>query len=308
MFQKQDMMRRVLVALIPIYLFSIYLYGLRLLILGVIVFFVGISIEYFFEKSRKKKVSEAVLVTCSLFLLSLPSQTPWWIAIVGIVFSVLIGKEIYGGFGRNIFNPAISGRLFIYITFPNQMQSGFLTPGGFGLNADAITTATPLGLLRQGESIDYLMYLLGFRPGSMGESSILLIIVAAVYLIATKTASWRIILSTLSSAVLLAFSLSLFGVAQALPPLASLLSGSILFVTVFYATDPVSAPKKKGAQWFYGVIIGSTAILIRTFSLFPEGTSFGILLGNTFASLLDNLVSSVQTKATAPANADGGEA
>ena len=296
MFQKQVMMRRVLIALIPIYLFSIYLYGWRLLLLGVLVFVVGIGIEYLFEKSRKKKVSEAVLVTCSLYLIGLPANTPWWIAIIGIAFAVFITKEIYGGFGRNIFNPAISGRLFVYITFPNQLQSGFLEPGNFGFGVDTISTATPLDLLRQGESIDYLMVFLGIRPGSMGESAIILILIAAIYLIVTKTANWRLMLSTFASAAVLTFALHLFGVAKALPPVAALISGSLLFVAVFYATDPVSAPKRRGAQWLYGIIIGSTTVLVRTFSLFPEGTSFGILLGNTFASLLDNIVTRSKPK------------
>ncbi len=296
MFQKQVMMRRVLIALIPIYLFSIYLYGWRLLLLGVLVFVVGIGIEYLFEKSHKKKVSEAVLVTCSLYLIGLPANTPWWIAIIGIAFAVFITKEIYGGFGRNIFNPAISGRLFVYITFPNQLQSGFLEPGNFGFGVDAISTATPLDLLRQGESIDYLMVFLGIRPGSMGESAIILILIAAIYLIVTKTANWRLMLSTFASAAVLTFALHLFGVAKALPPVAALISGSLLFVAVFYATDPVSAPKRRGAQWLYGIIIGSTTVLVRTFSLFPEGTSFGILLGNTFASLLDNIVTRSKPK------------
>jgi Na+-transporting NADH:ubiquinone oxidoreductase subunit B len=284
------MMRRVLIALIPIYLFSIYLYGWRLLLLGVLVFTVGIGIEYFFEKTRKKKTSEAVLVTCSLYLLALPANTPWWIAILGIAFAVFIAKEVYGGFGRNIFNPAISGRLFVYITFPNQLQSGFLEPGNFGFGIDAITNATPLGLLRQGEPIGYLKVFLGFRPGSMGESSVVLILIAAIYLIATKTASWRVILSTVVSAAVLTSALFLFAVAKALAPPAALICGSLLFVAVFYATDPVSAPKQKGAQWLYGTLIGSATVLVRTFSLFPEGTSFAVLLGNTFASLLDHLM------------------
>jgi Na+-transporting NADH:ubiquinone oxidoreductase subunit B len=289
-------MRRVLLALLPIYLFSIYLYGWRLLLLGAIVFTVGIGIEFLMERTRKKRVSEAVLVTCSLFLLGIPAQTPWWIAIIGIAFSIFIAKEVYGGFGRNIFNPAISGRLFIYITFPNQLQAGYFEPGNFGFGVDTITTATPLELLRQGQPVDYLKLLLGLRPGSMGESSIILIFLAAVYLIVTKTASWRLIVSTFLSAAILTFALHLFGVAKALPP-GALLAGSIFFVSVFYATDPVSGAKKNAAQWLYGAIIGSTTILIRTFSLFPEGTSFGVMLGNTFASLLDHLVTKKKPKA-----------
>jgi Na+-transporting NADH:ubiquinone oxidoreductase subunit B len=208
---------------------------------------------------------------------------------------VVIGKEVYGGFGRNIFNPAISGRLFVYIAFPNPLQSGYLEPGRFGIGVDAVSGATNLGILRDGGSIDWLMSFLGIRPGAMGESSILLILLAAAYLIVTRTASWRIILSTFLSATVLTTILHYAGVAAAFFPLDAVLSGSIFFVCVFIATDPVSAPKKTLSHWLYGFIIGSTSILIRTFSLFPEGTSFGVLLGNTFASLLDQMAGRLQS-------------
>ena len=280
-------MRRVLLSLVPIYLLALYMYGWRLLFLAALVFPLGIAGEYIMEKRKSKRISEAILVTCSLYLLSLPAHTPWWIAMIGILFSVFIGKEIYGGFGRNIFNPAIAGRLFVYIAFPNSLQMGYLEPGRFGIGVDAISGATNLGILRDGGSIDRLMSFLGLRAGAMGESSVLLILLAAVYLIVTRTASWRIILSTLLSAAALTTILHFAGVAGAFFPLDAVLSGSIFFVCVFIDTDPVSAPKKTLSHWFYGLIIGSTSILIRTFSLFPEGTSFGVLLGNTFASLLD---------------------
>ena len=291
LFQKQVIMRRVLLALAPIYLFAFYLYGWRLLVLGIVVFAGGIGLEYIFESRRGKKVSEAILVTCSLFLLSLPPQTPWWVALVGIAFGVVFGKEVYGGFGRNIFNPAISGRLFIYITFPTFLQSGYLIPGRFGFTAtDAVTTATPLQMIRGGETADLLGLLLGFRAGAMGESSIVLIALGAVYLVATKTASWRIIASEVGGAALFSFAFDLLKLPQALPALPSLLAGSVIMVGVFYATDPVSAPKKPAAQYIYGVLIGAVSMVIQNFSLFPVGTSFAVIIGNTFASLLDELI------------------
>lgn len=284
-FQKQVMMRRVIYALIPIYAFAFWAYGWRLLLLSLVVFAGGILAEWMMERRLKKKVSEAVLVTCMLFTLSLPPNTPWWIALVGIVFGVVIGKEVYGGFGRNVFNPAIVGRLFVYITFPNQMTALFMDPGSFGANA--MTSATPLSVMRESGSIPLLDLFLGNHPGSMGEGPIFLIILAGAYLLYTKTASYRIVCASLLSAGALVFLLDMSGVSNALPSLASILSGSMLFVIVFMATDPVSAPKKPRAQWVYGTIIGVSTVLVRTFSLFPEGTSFGILIGNTFASLID---------------------
>jgi Na+-transporting NADH:ubiquinone oxidoreductase subunit B len=287
-FQKQTMMRKVLLSLLPVFLFAGYVYGLRLLILVLVVFPAGFLCEALFELRKKKKVSEALFVTCGLYVLSLPPTTPWWVAIIGIVFGIVIGKEVFGGFGRNPFNPAICGRLFVYITFPIFLTTGWISGGNFGL--DAVTSATPLTLLRAGETVDLNSLLLGFRPGSMGESPVILILLAGIFLMSTKTANWVIIVSTLSSAALLTFSLDIAGVPKALDTIPALLSGSLLFVVVFIATDPVSAPKKPLPRVVYGIIIGTVSILVRTFSLFTEGTSFGILIGNTFAPLLDEIL------------------
>lgn len=301
MFQKQLMMRRVLISLAPIFLFSVYLYGLRTLAVLAVSFVLGVLTEYLIEKKRGKKTSEAVLVTCALYGMSMPPSVPLWIVGVGIVFAVFMAKEVYGGFGRNIFNPAIAGRLFAYISFATIMQSSYVPAGNFGLPLDAVSGPTPLALMRAGESVAPLGLLLGFRPGSIGEGPVLLIVLAAAYLIATKTASWRLIVSTVASGAVLAFALLAAGVGKALP-MESLLAGSFLFVAVFMSTDPVSAPKKNGAQWFYGAIIGVSIVLVRTFSLFPEGTSFGIFIGNMAASLLDDLAAKAKAKkAAAPA-------
>ncbi len=308
MFQKQPIMRKVLYSLAPIFLFSIYLYGLRPILTALVVFPLGVLVEYLFEKKRGKKVSEAVLVTCALYTLSMPPVVPLWIVAVGILFTVFMAKEVYGGFGRNIFNPAIAGRLFVYISFATILQAGFVQPGAFGASAglwgypvDSMTAATPLAQLRHGEPISVLNAILGFRMGSLGESSVILIVLAAIYLIATKTANWRLIASTVGSAVVLNGVLLLAKVPRVMP-IESLLVGSFLFVAVFMATDPVSAPKKPLAQWLYGTLIGFSVVLIRSFSLFPEGTSFAVLLANTAASLLDDLVSGKK----APASAAGG--
>lgn len=287
-FQKQPMMRRMLIALLPIYAFSIFAYGPYVLLLSLVIFATGIFAEYLFESRKKKPVSEAVLVTCMLLTLAMPPRVPLWLALIASAFAVVFAKEAYGGFGRNVFNPAITGRLFVYITFPLLMTKGWIAPSPFGV--DSVTSATPLDVLRQGGNVELLDLFLGWRAGSIGEAPIFLIIAAAIYLIVTKTASWRIIVSTLGSAFLLTALLDLFNVPSALPTLPAILSGSLFFVAVFMATDPISAPKKTISHWYYGVIIGATGVIIRTFSLFPEGWSFAVLLGNTFAPLLDELL------------------
>jgi Na+-transporting NADH:ubiquinone oxidoreductase subunit B len=286
-FQKQPIMRRVVYSLVPVFLFAVYLYGWRTLAVVAVSYALGILTEWFFERNRSGKVSEAVLVSCALYALALPPRTPLWIVGVGIVFAVLFGKMVYGGFGRNIFNPAITGRLFVYIAFPTALSLGWMNPGGFGMQADAIASATPLAVLRAGGQVDLVSLLLGLRGGSLGESSILLLGLAAAYLVATKTANWRIIASTIVSAALLNLGLQLAGVPGVLPTLPALMSGSFFFISIYMVTDPVSAPKKPAAQFIYGLIIGVCSILIRNFSAFPEGTSFGLLIGNTFASLID---------------------
>ncbi|HOV38210.1 MAG TPA: RnfABCDGE type electron transport complex subunit D [Spirochaetales bacterium] len=291
MFQKQIIMRRVLYSLIPIVLFSLYLYGIRPLVILLVSIILGTATEYIMEKGRNKKVSEAVLVTSTLFALSLPPKTPLWVVAVGIVFAVFMGKEVYGGFGRNIFNPAITGRLFIYITFPNILAASWMAPGKFGSYADVVSAATPLGIIRAGNTstLNLLDLFLGFKGGSIGEGSILLILLAGIYLVFTKTASYRIILGTVLGSLGLSFGLDAFGVQGAFPALYSLFSGSVLFVAVFMATDPVSAPKRASSQWIYGILIGIVSIILRLYSAFPEGTSFALLLSNTFASLIDEL-------------------
>ncbi len=377
-------MRRVLYSLAPIALYSLWLYGWRVLAVSIVVFAVGILSEFIMEKAKNKKVSEAVLVTCALLALSFPPAVPLWVAALASVFSVVMGKGAYGGFGRNIFNPAITGRIFTYISFPLLMQTTWMIPGLFGTagintqpqsssileavfmtviviilfvvvtnnfekkklvkgtiagaiilmvvlyvitsyagvltpEIDAVSTVTPLEIYRGLQSDNLpagyefinnntlLNLFFGRRVGSIGESAIFLIILAGIYLIWTKTANWRMILMTLLSAAVLTsflyyggFIAELSGGALMNPQNTNvtghilditkfLFSGSLFYVAVFMSTDPVSGPNKPLAQFLYGIIIGSVTILIRVFSGFPEGTSFGILVGNTFANLLDEI-------------------
>ncbi len=311
MFQKQPMMRKVLHALAPITAFSVYLYGPRVLAVLAVSLAAATLTEYLFKRTGKGKVSEAVLVTATLFALSMPPAAPLWIVALGVSFAVFMAKEAYGGFGRNIFNPAIAGRLFVYISFAGVLGSSFYPAGAFGQAAgslfgrpDAVAAATPLAQLASGAGVPLLGLITGVRTGAIGESSAVLIALAAVYLVATKTAQWRLLVATLAGGAGLAGLLLVAGVERALP-MQSLLAGSFLFVAVFMATDPVSAPKKKGAQWAYGLLIGATAVTIRSFSLFPEGTSFAVLIGNTFASLFDRLATRAKA---APASGGGADA
>ena len=319
-FQKQPIMRRVCYAITPLFVYSIFLYGYTPIYQLLVVFIAGILTEYLFEKKRNKKISEAVLVTCYLYGLSLPPNLPVWISIVGIVFAVFIAKCVFGGFGRNVFNPAITGRLFIYLSFPTALVTQYWCEASHlaqdvavGLSFDAISHATPLGDLASGTIPSLLPMFLGLRTGSLGESPIFLLIIAAIYLIYTNTADWRPIVSSLITSVLFLAAIYFGGIMPGFGNpnvqegiqviLAHLMAGSLIYMIVFMITDPITAPNNKKAKWYYGAIIAISTLIIRLFSGFPEGVSFGIMLGNTFACLLDEIIMQREAKQKAKKNA-----
>lgn len=307
-FMKQPMMRKVIYALTPIMIASIYFYGWRALTLCLVTTAAAVFSEWLFKRKSGKPVSEAVFVTSILFTLTLPPSTPYWVAAVGISFGVIFGKEVFGGFGRNVFNPALVGRAFIYVSFPkfltiqwteNALNSSFF--GGFTSyiqpQVDAISTATPMLLFRStGQLTDYKSLLLGNVSGSMGETSAILIILAAVYLIYTKTAAKESMFGVIIGFLALTLTMNFMGVTQVPNPIFGLLSGGLLFGAVFMATDPISSPKTKEAKWIYGIMIGMITVIIRGFALFAGGIMFAILIGNTFAPILDELVKYLKAK------------
>jgi len=296
------MMRKVLISLIPPMLFSCWLFGLRVLVLLIIVNFFAALTEYIVIRSiegSKGRVSEAVFVTGVLYTLTLPPAVPYHTAVIGIVFGVLFGKMVFGGFGRNIFNPALVGRCFIYISFPAFMTKGWIEPfsglpGGFARyrnTADAIASVTPIA----GADASYIDLFLGRISGSLGETASILILISAAYLVLTKTASLKIMISAAAGFLILSSLLYLFG-ASGLDPLYSILSGGILFAIVFMATDPISAPKQEAAKIIYGFLIGMLAVVIRNFSVFTEGIMFAILISNVFVSLIDMKVKGLKER------------
>jgi Na+-transporting NADH:ubiquinone oxidoreductase subunit B len=220
--------------------------------------------------------------------------------IVGIVFGVVFGKEVFGGFGRNVFNPALVGRAFVYVSFPafltGQWTQNFSSVlGGFtawvGSPIDELASATPMLIYRaSGEMVEYWKLLVGYVSGSLGETSALIIILAGIYLLVTKTASWETMLSTTLSFIVFDTIFNFIN-SQSVPnPVFGILSGGFLFAVVFMATDPISSPKTKEAKFIYGSIIGLVTVVIRGFALFSGGVMFAILIGNTFAPILDELV------------------
>lgn len=307
---KQKPMFQVLYALIPLVIASIYYFGWRALAVLALVNIVGFLCEYIFVRIYNQKVSSAVFVTNFLFALSLPPTIPFWIAAVGIAFGVIFGKMVFGGFGRNVFNPAISARAFVYISFGYHLTSGFVPPvggtfGGFTAwqpNVDALTKATPLVKLAQGESIPILDLFLGNISGSYGETAAVLILIGGIYLILKKTASYRIIVSGILGFLGFQTLFYLLNISGVTDPLSALLSGSILFGIIFMATDPISSSQTTNiGRWIYGALIGVLTVLIRAFSIWPAGITFAILLANMFAPLLNYVIKEIQKSKKAKA-------
>ena len=301
-------MRNVLIGLIPLVLAAIYFYGWRFLALYAVIGATGLMSEWLMSKKYGYKITESLFVSSTLFALSLPPAVPIWIGGVGIAFGIIFGKMVFGGFGKNIFNPAITARAFVYISFGVPLTARFIAPqttislfpAGFGAwtsGADSVAAATPLIT----KSASHLSLLLGNIPGSFGETSAVLILLGGIFIILKKAANWKIVVSSISGFLLFQTILWLTGTHLATDPLYSLLSGSFLFAAFFMITDPVSASQSTDlGRIIYGSMFGILTVLIRTFSNWSEGVTFAILLVNMFAPLLDYLIKQSKMKKKVP--------
>lgn len=324
-FQKQVMMRKVLMALSPAFVASIYFFGW---ISAVVVFASMLSCtltEWLFVRKGSGKVSEAVWVSGMLLGLIMPPTLPLWMVALAGIFAITFGKMAFGGFGANIFNPAMVGRAFVYISFPVHMTARWVPaanfsdfPGGFAswrfspalADIASVTTATPSHAYRFGaETLPSIMQvLLGningtfdklgetvyIGGGSLGETSALLLAVGGTYLLVKKVAKWRLVASFFASYLIVQTIFHYWVPELVSDTLYGFLTGGAVLGGFFMVTDPVSAPKTEGAQWLYGAFIAVMTNVIRTFSLFAGGLMFSILLGNMFAPLFDYSVKAVR--------------
>jgi RnfABCDGE-type electron transport complex D subunit len=288
----------VIVALIPVTLASVYFWGLRVLAVITVSYIFGGLVEVAFAISRKKEIHEGFLVTGLIFPLILPPTLPLWMVAVGVMFGVLFGKEAFGGTGRNIFNPAIVGRIFLSIAFPKIMTMHWQVPFSSGLggllryqNIDAITSATPLTVFKnQGIITAYPDLLLGLNAGCIGETFRIGIIIGGLFLILIKIVDWRIPLAYLFTVVIFPFLSNHTLQTKFAPPLFQILSGGLLLGAFFMATDPVTSPFTKPGRWIAGILLGILTVLIRGLSGYVEGVMFSILLVNAFGPLIDTMV------------------
>ena len=304
-------------------IYSAFIQGsINVIPIVIVSYSVGFFWETIFSGIRKHKISEGFLITGILFPLTLPPTTPLWQVALGISFGVVIGKEIFGGTGRNFLNPALTGRAFLFFAYPSSMSGSLVwTTGDMGsATVDAISSATPLyyvdslstalntstsaALWDAGYS--FMKLFVGLYPGSIGETSTLLCVIGALILIITGVANYRIIAGGIIGVLCLGFFLNFFNSSSSsawfsLNPFYHLVMGGFAFGITFMATDPVSAPGTNSARWIYGFMIGALTILVRVFNpAYPDGVMLSILFMNLFAPLIDYFAIEMKLKKRVP--------
>jgi Na+-transporting NADH:ubiquinone oxidoreductase subunit B len=280
----------------------------KVLPLVVISYGVGLGVEFIFATIKGHEVEEGYLVTGMLVPLIVPIDIPLWMLTIAVIFGVVIGKEVFGGTGMNILNPALTIRAFLFFAYPTWMSGDKVWVHGAVERAgtpDAISGETILGTLAQSNPIsyDWLDMFYGFIPGSVGETSTLLILLGGLFLVFTKIGSWRIMLSSVVGALVMGYIFNLVVDAGWITESSNfyglmntafwqhLLIGGLAFGIVYMATDPVTGSQTNKGKWYYGFFIGFFSVLIRVFNpAYPEGVMLAILLMNVFAPTIDHYV------------------
>ena len=258
-------------------------------------YIVGLAIEFAFAIFRGHEVNEGYLVTGLLIPMIMPIDIPLWMVGLSVAFAVLIGKEAFGGTGMNILNPALTARAFAFFAYPTYM-SGNKVWVSEASNVDGVSGETILGMLASGESTipyDVSQMFYGAIPGSIAETSTLMVLIGALILIYTGVGSWRIMLGSVLGAALTGLLFNLWGANELMnfSWFNHLIVGGFAFGVVFMATDPVSAAQTTKGKWIYGILVGLFCILIRVFNpAYPEGVMLAILLMNVFAPTIDHYV------------------
>jgi Na+-transporting NADH:ubiquinone oxidoreductase subunit B len=310
----------VIIALIPALLFGAYNVGLlhfrsigtdpgtlqmfwfgflKILPLIIVSYVTGLGIEFIAAQIRGHEINEGFLVTGILIPLIMPIDIPLWMLALATAFAVIIGKEVFGGTGMNVFNPALIARAFLFFSYPGWMTGEKVWVEGIskGQNIiDGFSGATPLALCAAGETTkipSFMQMFIGTIPGSIGETSTLAILIGALILIITGIGSWKIIVSVFAGGLGMGLLLNLLAVNpyMEVPAYYHFVMGGFAFGAVFMATDPVSGAQTERGKWIYGFLIGVMSILIRVINpAYPEGVMLAILLMNLFAPLIDYFV------------------
>jgi Na+-transporting NADH:ubiquinone oxidoreductase subunit B len=280
--------------------FQAFWYGfLRILPLIIVSYVVGLGIEFTAAQIRGHEINEGFLVTGLLIPLIMPIDVPLWMLALAVAFSVILGKEVFGGTGMNIFNPALLARAFLFFSYPAWMTGDAVWTDGLGAGkniVDGFSGATPLSLCAAGEITklpSFMQMFIGTIPGSVGETSTLAILLGAAILIITGVGSWKIIVSVFGGGLAIGLLLNAISVNSymEIPFYYHFVMGGFAFGAVFMATDPVSGSQTEKGKWIYGFLIGILSVLIRVLNpAYPEGVMLAILLMNLFAPLIDYFV------------------
>ena len=272
---------------------------LKALPLYIVSYAVGLFIEFAFAQIKNEEVNEGYLVTGMLIPLIVPVEVPLWTLAIAVAFAVVFGKEVFGGTGMNFLNPALLTRAFLFFSYPSHMSGSFVWVGlKKGEVIDAASGATPLSLLSEckeavaplTDKFSYMDMFLGTVPGSIGETSVIAILLGAIILVWTGIASWKIMCSSVLGALFVGWIGYATGV-TAVPAWAQLIMGGFAFGAVFMATDPVTSAQTEKGKWIYGFLIGALCVMVRLFNPgYAEGMMLAILLMNTFAPLIDYYV------------------
>ena len=319
----------VVIALVPAALFGMYNVGLqtstlynldwnfwhmfwygllRMLPLFVVSYVVGLGIEFASAQIRGEEVNEGYLVTGFLIPLIVPVDVPLWMLALAVAFSVLFVKEVFGGTGMNIWNPALVARAFLFFSYRSSMSGSSVWVSKTWVPAlkgvDAVSAATPLAIAHDGSfdaatgavgQYSFMDMFYGFIPGSTGETSVIAILIGAFILVWTGVASWTIMVSSLAGGLLVGWLGQISG-ATVVPCYYQLVMGGFLFGSVFMATDPVTAAQTETGKWIYGFLVGALAVVVRLWNPgYMEGMMLAILLMNTMAPLIDHCVVSAHT-------------
>ncbi len=278
---------------------SVFFYGFFVVLPKILVsYIVGLGIEFAWAQWKGEEIQEGYLVSGILIPLIIPVNCPLWMLALAVAFSVIFVKEIFGGTGMNIFNVALAARAFLFFSYPTKMSGDSVWVAkdsifGFGNNLpDAFTCATPLGEIAQNTGMPYSLcdMILGFIPGSIGETSVIAIALGAALLLLTGIASWRTMLSVFVGGGLMAALFSSLDMTP-IPWYEHLVLGGFCFGAVFMATDPVTSARTESGQYVYGLLIGVMAVVIRVMNPgYPEGMMLAILFMNMFAPLIDYCV------------------
>lgn len=282
--------------------FDAFLHGsYKILPMIAVSYIVGLGIEFAFAVFRGHQVNEGYLVTGLLIPMIMPVDIPLWMVGVSVAFAVLIGKEAFGGTGMNILNPALTARAFAFFAYPTYM-SGNQVWVSEASNVDGVSGETILGMLAAGnspEQYSVMEMFIGFIPGSIAETSTLMVLIGAAILIYTGVGSWRIMVGSIIGAAVTGFLFNLWGANELMSFswFNHLIVGGFAFGVVFMATDPVSAAQTLKGKWIYGLLVGVFCILIRVFNpAYPEGVMLAILLMNVFAPTIDHYVIEASVK------------